>query len=241
MAYAVISDVHSNLHALESVLKDIGDRGIDEVYFVGDAVGYGPLPDRCLDLLRDNCTVLIAGNHDWAVLGFTSIEYFNENAVAAVNYTKEVMSDEHLEFLESFKLVKSCVERDAFFVHATPLNPENWDYLFSLKDAAVNFEVFRQKICFIGHSHTPVIIEQKSSGEMLIHKNAAEINPGSRYMVNDGSVGQPRDGDPRASYCVMNSHKIEIVRVGYEVRKTQKEMEVVGLPSRLIERLSYGY
>lgn len=241
MAYAVISDVHSNLHALQSVLNDIERRKIDEVYFVGDAVGYGPQPDRCLELLKENCRILVAGNHDWAVLGFTSIEYFNDNAVAAVIYTRNVMSDDNLDFLETFKLVKSSAERDVFFVHATPLNPEHWDYLFSLKDAALNFEIFKQKICFIGHSHTPVIIERKSTGEMQVHKERTEIDPTSRYIVNDGSVGQPRDGDSRAAYCVVDGPIIEIVRIGYDIRKTQEEMAAAKLPMRLIERLSYGY
>ncbi|KJU81909.1 Phosphoesterase [Candidatus Magnetobacterium bavaricum] len=242
MAYAVISDVHSNLHALEAVLKDIRDRRIDEIYFVGDAVGYGPQPNLCIDLLKRDCDILIAGNHDWAVLEYISTEYFNIHAADAVTYNREVMTDEHMQELEKFNLLKSSGKRNALFVHATPHDPENWDYLFSVKDAEVNFEHFDQKLCFIGHSHTPVIIEQQQpTGEILIHRAKTEINDTSRYIINDGSVGQPRDGDPRASYAIIDDASIEIVRVQYDISKTQKEMEAAKLPFRLIERLAYGY
>ncbi|KJU82369.1 Phosphoesterase [Candidatus Magnetobacterium bavaricum] len=241
MAYAVISDVHSNLHALEAVLKDISERRIDEIYFVGDAVGYGPQPNLCIDLLKRDCGILIAGNHDWAVLEYISTEYFNVHAADAVTYNREIMTEEHMQDLEKFNLLKSSEKRNALFVHATPLVPENWDYLFSVKDAEVNFESFEQRFCFIGHSHTPVIIEQQQTEEILIHRTKTEINDTSRYIVNDGSVGQPRDGDPRASYVIVEDASIEIVRVQYDVSKTQKEMEAAKLPFRLIERLAYGY
>lgn len=241
MAYAVISDVHSNLHALEAVLKDIGDRRIDEIYFVGDAVGYGPQPNLCIDLLKKDCGILIAGNHDWAVLEYISTEFFNVHAADAVTYNREVMTDEHMRDLEGFNLLKSSEKRNALFVHATPRDPENWDYLFSVKDAEINFEHFEQKLCFIGHSHTPVILEQSQTGEILIHRASTEIKDTSRYIINDGSVGQPRDSDPRASYVIVNDSSIEIVRVQYDISKTQKEMEAAKLPFRLIERLSYGY
>ncbi|MBF0592118.1 MAG: metallophosphoesterase family protein [Nitrospirae bacterium] len=241
MAYAVISDVHSNLHALEAVLKDISDHRIDELYFVGDAVGYGPQPNLCIDLLKKDCAILIAGNHDWAVLEYISTEYFNIHAVEAVMYNRQVMAEQHMQDLEKFNLLKSSEKRNALFVHATPRDPENWDYLFSVKDAEINFEHFEQRLCFIGHSHTPVIIEQQQTGEILIHRAKTEINETSRYIVNDGSVGQPRDGDPRASYVIVEDTSIEIVRVQYDVSKTQKEMEAAKLPFRLIERLAYGY
>ncbi|MBF0538885.1 MAG: metallophosphoesterase family protein [Nitrospirae bacterium] len=241
MAYAVISDVHSNLHAIEAVLKDISDHRIDELYFVGDAVGYGPQPNLCIDLLKKDCEILIAGNHDWAVLEYISTEYFNIHAVEAVMYNRQVMTEQHMQDLEKFNLLKSSEKRNALFVHATPRDPENWDYLFSVKDAEINFEHFEQRLCFIGHSHTPVIIEQQQTGEILIHRAKTEINETSRYIVNDGSVGQPRDGDPRASYVIVEDTSIEIVRVQYDVSKTQKEMEAAKLPFRLIERLAYGY
>ncbi|MBF0343875.1 MAG: metallophosphoesterase family protein [Nitrospirae bacterium] len=241
MAYAVISDVHSNFHALDTVLKDISSRHIEEIYFVGDAVGYGPQPDLCIDLLKANCEILIAGNHDWAVLGYTSIEYFNIHAVEAVLWSRNVITEEHIQDLEKFNLLKSSEKRNALFVHATPKDPENWDYLFSVKDAEINFENFHQKFCFIGHSHTPVIIELPQSGEVLVHRAKIEINGTSRYIINDGSVGQPRDGDPRASYAIVDDSSIEIVRIQYDIAKTQREMEAAKLPFRLIERLTYGY
>jgi len=240
MPYAVISDVHSNLHALHAVIRDMESHHIDEAYFAGDAVGYGPQPDACIEIIKDHCKILIAGNHDWAVINYTDIAYFNEHAREAILWTQNIISEEHLEDLEKFHLVKSSRDRNAFFVHATPKDPENWNYLLSLYDADVNFRYFHQPLCFLGHSHTPFIVERLTSGELLIHKNYADLKEESRYIVNVGSVGQPRDGNPRASYAIVHDHAIEIARVEYDIRKTQEEMAAVGLPYRLIERLSHG-
>jgi diadenosine tetraphosphatase ApaH/serine/threonine PP2A family protein phosphatase len=127
------------------------------------------------------------------------------------------------------------------FVPSSPKDPDNWDYLFSLTNAAVNFRSFQQKFCFVGHSHTPVIIEYAGPGEMLTIWDNTEIKESSRYIVNVGSVGQPRDGDTRASYVVVGHRNIEIIRVPYDIEKTQTEMAEADLPARLIERLSYGH
>ncbi len=240
MAYAVISDVHSNLHALNAVMKDIERQSINEIYFTGDAVGYGPHPDSCIEIIKQHCKIILAGNHDWAVIGYTDIKYFNEYALSAVIWTQNIISEEHLNDLQKFNIVKSSKEHNAFFVHSTPNEPDKWNYLFSLSDAEINFRYFNQPICFIGHTHSPIIIEKLISGELLVHKNFVVINQQSRYIVNVGSVGQPRDRDPRASYAVINENTIDIVRIEYNIKRTQNEMAKVGLPIRLIERLSYG-
>lgn len=240
MSYAVISDVHSNLHALTAAFDDIKKRNVDEVFFIGDAVGYGPQPDKCIDLLKKNCKVLLAGNHDWAVIGYTDVEYFNEYAMKAVIWTQNVITEEHFNDLESFSIVKSVKELDTFLVHSTPKDPEKWSYLFTLDDAKANFNYFKQRLCFIGHSHRPVIIEMNKSGELLIFEGGATLNDNSRYIINTGSVGQPRDNDPRLSYVLVSDESIQVVRVEYDIKKTQDEMLKCGLPDRLIQRLSFG-
>ncbi len=240
MAYAVISDIHANLHALNAVLRDIEKRNVDEIFFTGDIVGYGPRPDVCIDIIKKNCKILIAGNHDWAVIGYTDIEYFNEHAAQAVVWTQNVISNEHIKDLENFSLIKSSKENNAFFVHSTPKEPEKWSYIYSLDVAEVNFRFFKQQLCFVGHSHRPVILEKNAAGEIKINEGHATINSDSRYIINSGSVGQPRDGNSRSAYSIVRDDFIEIVRVEYDIKKTQQEMAQVGLPDRLIERLSYG-
>jgi diadenosine tetraphosphatase ApaH/serine/threonine PP2A family protein phosphatase len=240
MSYAIISDVHANLHALEAVLVDIKARGIHEVHFGGDAVGYGPKPNECIRLLKAECKTLIAGNHDWALIGYTDIEYFNRYAAAAILWSRGVVTQEHFGDLTALKILKSLEEHDALLVHSTPLEPENWNYLFSPDDLEKNFLHFTQKICFVGHSHFPVIVEKQADGELSGYKNRIEFNDSCRYIINVGSVGQPRDHDPRAAYAVLDDNAVEIVRVEYDFKKTQKEMTDAGLPDKLIDRLSHG-
>ncbi|MEO5356778.1 MAG: metallophosphatase family protein [Nitrospirae bacterium YQR-1] len=242
MAYAVISDIHGNLAALEAVLRDIEGRSIESVYFTGDAVGYGPAPNQCVELLKKSCEILIAGNHDWAAINYTSADYFNDMALMAILWTSDTLTTENIAEIENFKLLKSSEERDVLFVHATPKEPENWNYLLSLSDARENFEHFTQRFCFIGHSHMPIIVERNGvTGRLFSDRQRVELKTEGRYIVNVGSVGQPRDNDPRASYAVVDDETIEIVRVQYDIVRTQAEMESFGLPAKLIERLSYGH
>lgn len=240
MSYAVISDVHSNLDALKAVLRDIHTKGVKKIFFLGDAVGYGPDPGECIDLLRGNCLNAVAGNHDWAVTDYISIEYFNENAKKAIVWTKAHMTAEGLEYLKSMPLTASSKEEDAFFVHASPETPDAWNYLFTLNDLEINFRCFEEKICFVGHSHAPFIAERFPSREIELHKESAKIGSAEKYLVNAGSVGQPRDGDPRACYTLIDNDRIGLIRVEYDVSSTQEKMRGAGLPVQLIERLSKG-
>lgn len=240
MHYAVISDVHANIEALEAVLKDIKKRKIEDIIFLGDAVGYGPNPDECTELLKDSCKVMLAGNHDWAVLGLTDINYFNEHARAAIKWTSTVITKQNLDVLKALPLVKVLKKNNVLLVHSTPKEPGVWNYLLTLWDAEINFHYFGQKICFLGHSHYPFIIEHLPSGEMITYKNEAKLGKAERYIINVGSVGQPRDGDPRACYAVITDEEVEIIRVKYDIEKTQKKMHAAGLPLPLIERLARG-
>ena len=240
MHYAVISDVHSNLEALDAVLQDIKKRKIEKVFFLGDAVGYGPNPNECVEILKENCEVLLAGNHDWASLGMTDIEYFNEYAKEAILWTIKVLNEKNRKTLSTFPITKLMKKENILFVHSTPKEPEQWHYLLTLWDAEINFHYFDQRICILGHSHQPFVIEKFPSGEMITHRREARLGKGERYIINAGSVGQPRDRDPRACYVVLEGERVEFIRVPYPVEKTQKKMSEAGLPLLLIQRLSEG-
>ena len=240
MPYAVISDVHSNLEALYAVIEDIRKRSTEKILFLGDAVGYGPNPNECIELLKKECMVFLAGNHDRAVTGDVPLVYFNENAKAAVQWTIEHITGEHLEFLGKLDILKVMEKDDLCLVHSTPKEPEAWRYIITLNDAGVNFQYFEQKICLVGHSHAPFIVEKRPSGELILHKNRATFSEAARYIINAGSVGQPRDRDPRAAYAVLTEGKVEIIRVDYNFRDTQRKMRKAGLPEFLIERLEKG-
>lgn len=238
--YAVISDVHSNAEALRSVLRDINRRQVHNVFFLGDAVGYGPEPNESVELLKSECKIIISGNHDWGVLGLTETWSFNEYARTAIDWTRGVLTADNCETLRTSPLKSEITGMDMTLVHATPCEPEKWHYLLTLSDAEINFKYMHTDICFIGHSHRPFIIEMSASGEFRTGKQQMYKTEGSRYIINAGSIGQPRDGDPRACYVLLDEDRIELVRVDYDIHLTQKKMSDAGLPHRLIERLSYG-
>jgi predicted phosphodiesterase len=240
MLFAVISDVHANLEALNEVLKDIKERKVKNIFFIGDAVGYGPNPNECVALLNKACKVLLAGNHDWAVTGLTEIESFNPYAKAAIRWTDEVLTEESRRSIEGFKLIKNLQKEGILLVHSTPWETEEWHYLLSYEDAERCFRDYRQWICFVAHSHMPFILERLPSGKMQKYKDKAILGKENRYVVNAGSVGQPRDRDPRACYALMDGESVELIRVEYPIEETQRKMREAGLPKSLIERLAYG-
>jgi predicted phosphodiesterase len=240
MRYAVLSDVHSNLEAFKVVIKDVEQKKIEDILFLGDIVGYGPDPNECLDILVERCKIHLAGNHDWGVLGFTDITYFNKYARHAIEWTRGVLTGKNNEILKSFPIKKEIIDDDILIVHSTPKEPQEWHYLLTLWDAEINFQYFDNKFCFLGHSHQPFIIEKYPSGEAVRYKEAVQIKKNVRYIINAGSVGQPRDGDPRACYTIIDDQKVEIVRIPYDIETVQKKMRKKLLPLPLIERLSEG-
>jgi predicted phosphodiesterase len=240
MRLAIISDVHANVEALQAVMKDIKKRKLKEMVFLGDAVGYGPNPNECIEILTKNCRILLAGNHDWASIDLTEIEYFNQYAKAAILWTKGVLSEENRKLLKTFPIKKELNKDKVLLVHSTPKEPEAWHYLLTLWDAEINFHYFNEMVCLIGHSHLPFVIERLPSGEMVTYNSGSDLKNGQRYIINCGSVGQPRDRDPRACYAIMDDERVDFVRVEYDVKKTQKKMREAGLPLPLIERLSRG-
>jgi len=248
MRYLVISDIHSNLEALEAVLEDASGQ-YDEIWCLGDLVGYGPNPNECVDKVRELPLACVAGNHDWAALGKLSLDDFNPDAQEASRWTQENLNGITRAYLES--LPETLVIEDKItLVHGSPRHPI-WEYIISIPIALENFSYFETPWCLVGHSHVPVIFRycEAEGGTGNCEAFIPPVNqpilltPGERFIINPGSVGQPRDGDPRASYMFIEPEKgiIEYRRVDYPVEKTQAKMKEVGLPPRLIARLSFGW
>lgn len=255
MLFAIISDVHANLDALHAVLDEIKKHKPDAVWFLGDVVGYGPEPDECVEVLKKEAQIILAGNHDRAVAGLTDIEYFNPYAKSAIEWTIENMKDENKVFLKSLPVIRYLKDEDiypvrkkppldfsngVYLVHSSPKEPEQWHYILNTWDAYINFHFFSERVCFVGHSHHPFIAELTAEDKVFFYKDYAEIKEGCRYIVNAGSVGQPRDGNPLAAYALLGRNSIEIKRVSYDIVSTQNKMRDAGLPSYLINRLSRG-
>lgn len=244
MRVAILADIHSNLEAFKAVLQD-GDEagGVDEYWCLGDIAGYGPDPRDCLYLAREKCRYIVAGNHDLAVAGEIDISDFNDEAAKACLWTSSQFSEEELNYLRSLKL-KITVD-DFTLVHGSPLEPV-WEYIVNARSAWENFSSFQTPYCLVGHSHIQLIFKE-------VNRTAKLVSPlppvtdlrrltAARLIINPGSVGQPRDGDWRASYMIFDSQDraIELRRVSYHVTITQEKMRRAGLPSYLVERLSRG-
>ncbi|MBN2226376.1 MAG: metallophosphoesterase family protein [candidate division Zixibacteria bacterium] len=241
MRIAIISDVHANLEALEQVLRDSEKQGVEIIHFIGDAVGYGCNPDECVKLLVKHCDIKLLGNHDYVALGLESTEAFNKAAQEALSWTQNTISEKTLEILADFELEADYL--DYHLVHATPDHPDRWQYLFDTIEAREQFRHFTQSICLIGHSHFPSIFVQNGDGAVTMHmKSAMQCQPDRRYIVNVGSVGQPRDKDNRACYVIIDTdaNKILFRRVAYDIDATQAKMRKARLPEFLIERLAAG-
>ena len=245
MKIALISDVHANLGALEAVLSHIAASGpVDAVYHAGDAVGYGPDPTVCVARIKSECAGSIAGNHDYGLLGLTSIEEFNPIASSAIEWTRENISEEALETLRALPRTLKVETPDMFLCHANPAAPERWEYVMSILNMKSALEATEERFCVIGHSHMPFITELDGEGLLSPHGRGPGkvlINPDSRYLINAGSVGQPRDQDPRAAYVIMDEESIEVIRVEYDVEAASKRILDLGLHLALSERIKYGF
>lgn len=238
--YAIISDIHGNLEAFEAVLEAVSRENVDAVFCLGDLVGYGPNPNECVDLARERSQIVIAGNHDWAAIGYTETDYFNIYAKVAIMWTSETLTQENHEFLEKVPLLKRFNDKSIFLVHATPKEPEQWHYILNYNEAEENFAYLPDRFCLIGHSHVPVIMERNSSGKINAYRGRLFFNNDCSYIINVGSVGQPRDGNPLASYGLIQHDRIEIKRVPYNIGKTQEKMRKAELPEYLVERIAVG-
>jgi diadenosine tetraphosphatase ApaH/serine/threonine PP2A family protein phosphatase len=238
--YAVVSDIHGNLEALDAVLADLTGRA-DGLLCLGDIVGYGADPCPCVDRLAARAEVITAGNHEHAVTGLLDLDWFNPYARAAAEWTRERLDDDQRSYLAALPLVAEV--GDATLVHASPDHPEAWEYLTSAADGFQAFAAFRTRLCFVGHSHLPGVWSLGSTGpEWRPGATEVRLAPGRRYLVNVGSVGQPRDRDPRAAYALWDAERgaIAIRRVAYDLDQARRKIVAGGLPRYLADRLAWG-
>lgn len=242
MRILVLSDIHANLIALEAVLADAAGLW-DKLWFLGDLVGYGPDPDDCVRLLREHDPLCLCGNHDWAVLGRLDMDDFNQEARRVVSWTQEMLTEESKTFLEG--LSPQLVEVPFTLAHASPRYPI-WEYILDLETALENFAHFDTPVCLVGHSHVPALFvldepANQLSGYVVGADEVVELT-GKRFILNPGSVGQPRDADPRAAYALLDTDRMhwQYRRVAYNVAETQQRMRRLGMPLRLVQRLEYG-
>ena len=243
MRYAIIADIHANLAAFKAVLDHIERRGgVEEIWCLGDVVGYGPDPCQCIELLRQYNHVCIAGNHDWAAIGKAALSEFNPDAAVACRWTAQQLSPEDIEYLES--LPEVIQKEDFTLVHGSPRQPI-WEYLISVGSAKENFAYFQSQFCLIGHSHMPMVFKYDETGTCSFSQfmpNIRLVLGKGRLIINPGGVGQPRDGDPRASYAIYDNETgmVRLYRVPYDIGITQTRMVKHNLPIRLVARLSQG-
>ncbi|MDO8735195.1 MAG: metallophosphoesterase family protein [Elusimicrobiota bacterium] len=236
MKYAIFSDIHSNLEALETVLTEISKQNVDEYICCGDIVGYGPNPNECIEKIKSIKNIkMIAGNHDKATVGLFDIEWFNDNAKAAVLWTSSQLTGENKNFLKG--LPEKIIEENFTAVHGSPREPIK-EYLIKPSDMQENLQFFETQICFVGHSHYPFVYTSEKSITNLQENEPIEIS--SKSIINPGAVGQPRDGDNRACFMILDGNKTTFHRVNYDIKAVQKKMKIEKLPKYLVERLNYG-
>jgi len=244
MRCLVISDIHANLAALEAVLLDAGQ--FDLIWCLGDMVGYGPEPNECIARLREYPHLCLAGNHDWAVLGKLDIRGFNADARIANQWTQGVLSPAARAYLQNLPPLR--VEQGYTLAHGSPRQPI-WEYILDPLTAELNFTAFETQICLVGHTHVPVsfYLPEPSDDHLCDlrpprYRETVSLATG-RWIINPGSVGQPRDGNPDASYVILNldENTLEHRRAEYPIEETQDKMRAAKLPNRLIERLAIGH
>jgi len=241
MRYAFFSDVHANIEALKAVILDFRAEKIDRIFFLGDAVGYGPDPNECVELIDEISEIKLMGNHDYAALGLMNTEYFNQYATESIDWTKGSLNQKTTDIMSKFDMTAQV--NNFMLAHSSPKEPEKWHYILDMDDVKDNFNSFDGQICLIGHTHRPFIVSQNKEGDCIIsHKQEERVFDNRRYLINIGSVGQPRDGDSRSCYLIYDDETqlIKAKRVSYDLGNTQKRMAEHGLPDYLIERLAVG-
>jgi predicted phosphodiesterase len=253
MRVLVVSDIHGNLAALQAVVEDAQQFNFQTVWCLGDTVGYGPEPNECVELVRQLASICVIGNHDWAVLGGMDIEDFNAEARKAVLWTRNQLSADNLAWLRS--LPNSPVTYGDFtLTHGSPRDPV-WEYILYPSTARANFDYFRTTYCMVGHTHVPALYFwyqndtnvralMPTVGQIVeLQKPRGDPVPQLRMIINPGSVGQPRDNDPRSAYGIVDTDRGTWIsgRAAYPFEITQAHMRQAGLPDRLITRLAYGW
>jgi diadenosine tetraphosphatase ApaH/serine/threonine PP2A family protein phosphatase len=245
VSVAVITDIHANLPALEAVLASAEKRRVEQIWCLGDVVGYGADPEACTALVRERCVVCLVGNHDLAVLGELDVSSFSETARAAVDWTRERVGAATLEFLGGLEPAMSYAGLDLF--HASPRDPV-WEYVLSIEQAEAGFDAQEARIGLIGHSHVALFFN-RPEGARRGYSHGAQAGDGAlldvdsgAWLLNPGSVGQPRDGDPRAAWMEFDTEELtaRFHRVPYEIEQAATAIREGGLPEPLAERLFVG-
>ncbi|MGI9088188.1 MAG: metallophosphoesterase family protein [Chthoniobacterales bacterium] len=239
MRFAIFSDLHGNLDAAEAVLQDARAQNCTHFVCLGDLVGYNANPHECVELVRQLDCPVVKGNHDeQACLGESSRD-FNDLAEQAINWTREHLTDEDKLWLSQLRLVRQV--RDFTIVHATLDTPGEWGYVFKNLDAVASFTYQHTTVCFFGHTHVAGAFV-RDDGVQRVVTDHLTIESGKKYFINTGSVGQPRDGDPRAAYCIYDIERsvVEQRRVRYDLAAAQRKVIQAGLPRLLAERLELG-
>jgi diadenosine tetraphosphatase ApaH/serine/threonine PP2A family protein phosphatase len=242
MRFAVIADVHANLEALQAVLREIDAIGVDAIFSLGDIVGYNASPNECVDIIRERRIVSALGNHDAAICGLEDAWFFRAAARRAVEWTQQCLRDDNKEFLRG---LPEEISFDSVYlgVHGSPLSKD--DYIIDWLDAMRQLEYLEGRavdVCFFGHSHRPAIFSEKGSNHSLDTYKTHALSADNRYFINPGAVGQPRDKDWRASFCIVDSERmtVELHRVPYDVDACCEKLREAGLPLELARRLKKG-
>ncbi|MFN2350753.1 MAG: metallophosphoesterase [Kiritimatiellia bacterium] len=237
--YGMLSDIHGNLEALSAVLEDAGRHGVTTFVCIGDIVGYNADPSDCLEKIRELDCVAVRGNHDHYCSFDDDLTGFHPMAADAVDWTRRQLSADQQKYLADLKLVQRV--GGFTIVHSTLDMPEMWGYVFESLEAEASFNYQMTTLCFFGHTHVPLAFEK---GTEIVGGtySCLKIGLGKKYLVNVGSIGQPRDGDPRAAYVIYDADKKEVLlrRVEYDIARTQEKIRQAGLPERLAARLAIG-
>jgi predicted phosphodiesterase len=239
MRFAIFSDQHGNLEATEAILQDAHEKECTHFVCLGDLVGYNANPHECVELVRAMDCPVVKGNHDeQACLGESSRD-FNDLAEEAINWTRDHLTDADKQWLADLRLTRQV--RDFTIVHATLDTPGEWGYVFKNLDAVASFTYQHTTVCFFGHTHVAGAFVRDAGVQRVVTEQLT-IEPGKKYFINVGSVGQPRDGDARAAYCIYDIERniVEQRRVKYDVAAAQKKIIQAGLPRLLAERLALG-
>jgi predicted phosphodiesterase len=239
MRFAIFSDLHANLEATEAVLEDAQQKECTHYVCLGDLVGYNANPHECVEIVRQMECPVVKGNHDEQACLTESSRGFNELAEQAISWTRANLTDEDKLWLSELRLSRQV--RDFTIVHATLDTPAEWGYVFNNLDAVASFTYQHTPVCFFGHTHVAGAFV-RDNGVKRVKTEQLIIEPGKKYFINTGSVGQPRDGDPRAAYCVYDTEKnvVEQRRIKYDMPKAQRKIIDAGLPRLLADRLELG-
>ena len=248
MTLAIISDIHSNKEALDSVLEASDSYSVDAIYCLGDIVGYGPDPDECTREVLSRCAMVVRGNHDKAVVGLIDLEWFNGTARTAALWNRKNASEETISALKGLPQGPVEVDNRVAICHGTPVDEDEYMLSSAAVEKSLRWMDGRQpalRCCFHGHSHLPLVLERPARAQQVrVHRDGGQVRlkPDATYLINPGSVGQPRDGNPLASFGIFDTESLvyKNLRVAYAVKQTQRKILAAGLPDELAFRLAEG-